>query len=246
MEIGEFKIGKSIEIDVERDEMIYRHKSKIEAVVDKSVYITPILNKRGDSFNFKEGDKVTFVYRLGEKLWRWTDVKAGRGLYEGDSLQVLTVKVKEGESFNRREAFRVFFGTDTKVRRHVLDMAKTREYRMTHPEIRDINDLLAIDECYSDIIIPVILKDVSINGIGIFASDKIPEQSELSIMIGTEYGIIQAVCTPVRTYVDYEAEYKYFYGCKILKVSANVSRILVALQRRQMAINRFQGSKKTP
>ena len=101
MEISEFKIGKSIEVDVEREDMIYHHKSKIEAVVDKSVFITPILNKRGDAFNFKEGDKVTFVYRLGEKLWRWTDVKAGRALYEGDSLQVLTVRVKEVESFNR-------------------------------------------------------------------------------------------------------------------------------------------------
>ena len=242
MEISEFKVGKSIEVDVERDDMIYHHKSKIEGVVDKSVYITPILNKRGDAFNFMDGDKVTFVYRMGEKLWRWNAVKAGRGLYEGDSLQVLTVSVKEGEAFNRREAFRVFFGVDTKVRRHVLDMEKTREYRLAHPEIRDINDLLAIDECYKDIVIPVTLKDVSINGVGIFSKEKIPEQSELSIMIPTEYGIIQAVCTPVRTFLDYESDYKYFYGCKILKVSANISRILVSLQRRQMAINRFQAS----
>ena len=245
MEISEFKIGKSIEVDVEREDMIYHHKSKVEAVVDKSVYITPILNKRGDAFNFKEGDKVTFVYRLGERLWRWTDVKAGRALYEGDSLQVLTVRVKEGESFNRREAFRVFFGTNTKVRRRVLDMEKTREYRLSHPEIRNINDLLNIDECYKDVIVQVVLKDVSINGIGLFAQEKLPEQSELSIMIPTEYGIIQAVCTPVRTFVDHEAEYHYFYGCRLLKVSANISRILVSLQRRQMAINRFQKGKPT-
>lgn len=239
MEVGELKIGKSLEVDVERDGMIYHHNSKIEAVVDKTIYITPIANKRGEPFIFMPDDKISVIYRLGEKLWKWKGVKAGRGVYEGDVLLAMTVRLREGESFNRREAFRVFFGSETTVRRRILDIEKVRDYRMLHPEITDLSSFQDIEECYTTLVIPVILKDVSENGIGIFSSEKIPERTELSMTIPTEFGVISVSFTIVRGYVDYDREYKYFYGCKIIKVSANINRVLINLQRRQMALSRF-------
>ena len=239
MDVRNLKPGKSIEINIEKSETVYHYVTKIEVVDDKTVYVTVIKDKLGEPLFINGGDSTDFVYRVNDKLWKWPVAKAGRGVYQGEILQMFTVKSYEGLPYNRRESFRVFFGTEIDVRRTAVDMEKLQEYRQNHPEIKDPNDFLKVEELFKTITVQVVLKDLSETGVGLLSKVPLPERAELSLTIPTEFGLIHCVCVPVRSSVDYEKEYRHFYGCKIQTVSANISRILVSLQRRQMALNRF-------
>lgn len=240
MEISELKPGKQVEISVERNDMIFHLVSKIEAVQDKTLYCSLIKSAMGTVFLFYPGDSVSIIYRLGDRLWKWEKTVPSEKVLEEDHLHAFTVRRAEGEPFNRRNSFRVFFGEEIDIKRTEPDIEKIKEYRHQHPEIKELGELLAVEELYRRVIVKGTLKDLSETGVGIYSSEKLPMNAELSLMVPTEFGLITLTCVPVRAYLDDNSHHRYFYGCNISTVSNNISRILISVQRRAAAYKRFE------
>lgn len=236
MEVQNLKIGRPLEISITRDNFIYHFVSTIEAVDGRTIYVTLITGRTGNAFRFYPEDRVSVIYRIEDRLWQWKNVSGGVEFLDGDRVHSFTVKLSEGKSFNRREAYRVFFGDETDLIRRVPDLTLMREYRMAHPEIRDISELQNVEECYKVLKFPGIVKDVSETGVGLYSSEKIPEESEISFVLPTKFGLLNCICVPVRSTLDLESKYRYFYGCRIVSVSNNIVKILMNLQRQQLSL----------
>lgn len=236
MEVQDLKIGRPLEVSITRESFIYHFVSTIEEVEGRTIYVTLITGRTGSVFRFMPGDRVSIIYRLEDRLWQWKNVSGGVELLDGDRVHSFTVRKSQGDPYNRREAYRVFFGEETDFRRRVPDVEKMREYRRQHPEIKDISELQNVEECYKTLVIPGLVKDVSETGVGLYSSEKIPEDCELSFVLPTRFGLLDCKCTPVRSTIDTNSMYRYFYGCRITSVSNNIVKILINLQRQQLAM----------
>ena len=236
MEVRNLAVGRHLEIKVIRGDRIFHLGSTIEAIRDSVIYTTLIVDRYEEVFLFRQDDDISIIYRMGDRLWQWTKVRATIGLLDGDRVHAFVVPEQEGTPFNRRKMYRVFLGEDVDIRREVPDLAAIREYRAAHPEIKDLSQLQYVPECYKTVVIPGIVKDLSETGIGLFSYEKIPENSTLYLSIPTEFGKIECMCTPVRFQVEPDSRYRYFYGCHIVSVGNNIARVLNLLQRKQLGM----------
>lgn len=234
MDVKMLRLGSQLEIKVSRNQSIYHMTTKIEAVREMTIFVTLVVGRSGEPFHFQPTDEVEVIYREGERLWKWNVAQADFAKLDNDLVHAVLLQTEEGTPYNRREVFRVFLGEYIEINRRVPDMAAIREYRMSHPEIRDINQLLDVEECYKTITVPGIIKDLSETGVGLYSSEKFPADSELYIMLTTPYGVLNCMCTPVRSEIDEISQYRYFYGCKIMSVGNNITQILNKLQRQKL------------
>jgi len=234
MDVSNLRPGKQIEITVERDKYIYHLSSTVEAIEDNHVIVTLIAGRGGTVFRFYPEDTITLIYRIEERLWQWKKVRAGIERLDGEMVHCFTVRDTKGESFNRRETYRVFIGEEVDVRRRIPDFDRMKEYRLAHPEIKDISALMMVAECYKTQVIPGIVKDLSETGVGLYSQEKLPDDAELHIMLPTEYGLVNCVCTPVRHAIEENSRYRYFYGCRVLTIGNNITKILNNIQRKQL------------
>ena len=238
MEVKNLELGKKLEITVEREGRLFHLSSDVIAVKNNIICVSLILGQYGEPFRFRPGDKVQVTYRNDERLWRWKNVRPGLARLEGERVHVLVVQDVKGESFNRREVYRVVIGEEAMIERKVPDFAGIRKYRQAHPAIRDISQLADVESCYKTIRIPGVVKDISETGIGLYSQEKLPEDAQLSVALNTPCGDITCFCIPVRSSIEESGHYKYFYGCRITSVGSDIAKIVNALQRRQLSLQK--------
>ncbi len=238
MEVKNLELGRKLEITIEREERLYHLTSDIIAIKDNIICVSLILGQYGEPFRFRPGDKVLVTYRKNDRLWRWTNVRPGLARLEGERVHVLVVQDLEGEVFNRRAVYRVFIGEEAEIKRKIPDFEGIRKYRQTHPAVRDVSQLIDVESCYKTVVIRGIVKDLSETGIGIYSAEKLPENIELTVAVQTPCGSINCLCIPVRSTIEEGSRYPYFYGCRIVSVGNDIAKIVNALQRRQIVLQK--------
>lgn len=227
MLVTEMKLGKPIEILIDREGYRYRFVSKIEEIKSGCVYISPIAT-RTRYFTFQEEDKVEFVYRNEERMWRWTGVKGGIGMLDGEKVHCLYTN-REGKSFNRRNAYRVFLGTEADMSLYYLK-----------PDVKEMDLASGLaesrpeEELYNIVSSTCLIKDLSENGVGIFANERLDKDQELSLKISSPYGSLPVKATVIRSADERYELYRYFYGCSITGASRFLTRYIFELQREQL------------
>ena len=98
-------LGKTMEIYVDRDGYRYRLVSKVEKTGVKKICLTAIM-AGGRAFKFRPEDKIRLVYRSEDQMWEWLNVKAGLAKLDDEPVHYFEI-VNKGQSFNRRQAYRV-------------------------------------------------------------------------------------------------------------------------------------------
>lgn len=220
------KPGKPLELYVNRSGYRYRLLSKVEASGFGKVYIT-LIASGSRIFHFSSTDHVELIYKDGERMWKWADVKGSVAELEGEKVHCLE-SVKEGESYNRREAFRVRLGVE-----HTITKLIPREKEEEESSEKDMNtDIL--DEDYEFITLPCVIKDLSETGVGIYTNDKMDIGTLLELRIPTKEGVLKMSGSVVRTESGEFGKYREFYGCSFSRVDRHLKKYLFALQRKQL------------
>lgn len=213
MLLTEMKLGKSLEIFVFRGEYKFRLVSKIEDVVKGRVSVTLIASKNR-VFQFYDTDKIFFVYRDENRLWKWNNVMPGMTEIDGYKLHCFYTD-KEGESFNRRNSYRVFIGEDIKL------------FYPKEDEDNNIGD----DSETEMLVCDGFLKDLSENGAGIFSDERFSLKDILSFTVYTDLGALQCKAEVVRISQENHGIYRRYYGCCFVKSDQNLTKFLFSKQR---------------
>ena len=106
-------LGKTMEIYVDRDGYRYRLVSKVEKTGVKKICLTAIM-AGGRAFKFRPEDKIRLVYRSEDQMWEWLNVKAGLAKLDDEPVHYFEI-VNKGQSFNRRQAYRVNIDADVEI-----------------------------------------------------------------------------------------------------------------------------------
>lgn len=232
MVLSDIKIGKSIEIFIDRQGYRYRIVSKIEDVQQDNISVT-LIASRDKIFQFTQFDKVEILYRMEERLWKWKKIKGGVKNLEGTKVHnlQLTTNEDEGEIFNRRDAYRVFVGESVDVKYYVLN-----------PEYKEY--VKAVEEGKADTSVKVeqyiihhcegFIKDISENGVGVFLSVKFELKSELEFSFATEHGNIFCKAEVARITKERHGIFEDYYGCSLNESSKNLLKYIFNMQRIQV------------
>lgn len=230
MLMKEMKIGKSVEIYVDRDGYRYRIVSKIEDVQRDNVSIS-LIASREKVFQFKEYDKVEVLYKDNERLWKWRNLKGSIKSLENIKVHnlALTTLDEEGKIYNRRDAYRVFVGEAVQVKYYVLN-PEYIEYK-EHPE--RASDYARVEQ-YLEKQCEGYIKDISENGVGIFLNQTFELESELEFTFQSEYGEFYCKAVVNRITEEEQGKYKDFYGCLLKESSKDLLKYIFNKQRLQL------------
>lgn len=229
MLLTDIKAGRPIEIFINRQGYRYRLVSKIEEVGEDCIYIS-LIATRTKIFQFETTDKIDFVYRIDDRLWKWSGVRGTTGDLEGKTVHCLHTK-KEGETYNRRNAFRVFMGIEVPMFLFTLkpDISEeTLEKIKRGKRIVKEEDLYDIKKC------TCLIKDLSENGIGFFANEAIDVKTNLSINIPSSFGTFHLKAEVIRAAEEHFKLYKNYYGCTITESEKGLTKFIFDLQRKQL------------
>lgn len=226
MLMKEMKAGKPLELYIIRDGYRYRLTSKVEDTAPGKVFI-PLIISRGKIFRFLDTDKLELIYKDNDKMWRWTDIKASLSTLENVKVHRLE-STKEGEPYNRRSAFRVRLGQE----HFATKLVPKNEVSGDFVEEDFEAGLWSGD--YEYVRIPCVIKDLSENGIGIYANDKLSIGALLEVRINTQEGEMKMLGKVVRADSGDFGKYKEFYGCTLLRTDRNLGKFLTIAQRQQL------------
>ncbi len=245
MLLNEMMIGRPLEIFITREGYHYRVVSKIEHVSDGCACVTLIASKTR-VFEFLETDKVDLVYREEEKMWKWRSVVGGVTEVCGQKLHCFYSE-EEGESFNRRNAYRVFVGEKLVVEYLVYDAKRLRDFDLTqelHSEMvfnydADADAMRA--DCFRYVECRAVLKDISEDGAGLYMDQKLEPGDEITFDFQTrDFGIINCRARIVRRLESRQGSFRYYYGCRFKETSRNLSKYIYEMQRKQLRKARKQ------
>ena len=223
MRLQEMKLGKSLEILIDRDGYHYRLVSKIEDITSDRVCVT-LIASRSKVFRFLEEDKVDIVYKDENRLWKWSGVKAGVVLLEDTYVHCFFTQ-KQGETYNRRETFRVFLGEETKITYYVPDVEKSKEEDKTDSKNEKVD---------SEKVCEGFIKDISETGVGIFSSQQFEKGEIIEITILSDFGNVVCKGEVVRISDEKHGIYKNYYGIYFTETSKNLPKFIFAQQRLQL------------
>ena len=91
MQIKDMQVGRTLEVQVDREDFHYRFVSKVEGTAANSVAVSLIAAK-GNLFHFVDTDDITIIYRGAERMWRWDHVKGGMARLEGVPVHTFSSK----------------------------------------------------------------------------------------------------------------------------------------------------------
>lgn len=231
MQLQELKVGKSIEVYVTRDGYRYHLVSKVEGTEAGKVYVS-LIAAGSRLFAFKPSDKVELVYKEKERIWKWTNVKPRYTTFDGYQVHCFE-SPKGGESFNRRDTFRVQIMKAMEVTRY--SPMETAEKK---PNMNDFNmDAEAKDLIVQGIeksIVNVVVKDISESGIGFYSPSNMKEGDKIRIRFMSDFGMMMCEGTIIRAVNANWNRYRVFYGCIFDKTDKNLSKYIYAQQRLQL------------
>jgi PilZ domain. len=215
------KLGKSIDIIVIRGDYKFRLVSKLEDVQEKRVCVT-LIEAKNRTFHFYETDEISFLYRNEDRLWIWNKVKAGETMLDGYRVHYFETSQK-GESYNRRNAYRLFIGEDIKL--FYPESTKNKTVAEADKEAEEEEQYL---ECNG------FLKDLSENGAGIFSDERFALKNNITFYLDTEFGKLKCTGEVVRIVEETHGIYRKYYGCSLIQSERNLSRYLFKLQKLQI------------
>lgn len=221
MRFSQLKLGRSVEITVIRNEYKLRLVSKIEDVAEDHVSVT-LIAANGKRFVFLEEDQIQLVYREEDRLWRWKDLKGVLSVVEGTAVHSF-YGFSEGESFNRRNAYRVYLGLEN-------------EFSYTKPRGTDVicQDTEEDTEEETQVVkkgCSCIIKDLSENGAAILTNEPLDRNDIVCFALQTEVGPIHCVGKVIRGSSEATVPYSNFYGIQFMKASNAITKYIFTVQR---------------
>ncbi len=258
MLLEKIPLGKTLEIYVDREGYRYHLVSKVEKTGVRRVCVTAI-KSNGLNFNFRPKDDIRLVYRDEHQMWEWTKVKAGTAKLDGDLVHYFEI-VNKGQSFNRRNAYRVildeevdigyFHVSDNPIKYSSLPMVKEEYEVMLDAEGQEIEKKQVTPEMVGVVrmekreraiplegakkeYIPVNIKDISENGMGIFTNSKLNLEDEFFVGIPSSYGELLTKARVVRgVELKGERKYRYYYGCTYTESDKRLILYIYDIQRK--------------
>lgn len=216
MLLGEMKVGKPIEIYIKRDGYNYRLISKIEDASKGRVCISLIASAK-HVFHFQDTDEVDLVYRNDDHMWKWNKVKGSIIQLNGEMFHCLYSDLA-GEPYNRRDAYRV------NISESIVLFHKVVTEDVFHPT----EEKSRIEHCSA------MLRDISEVGVGFYSDQLFDIQSEVSFSFKTEVGDIKVRAVVVRSFESRKSNFSYYYGCRLVESSRNLSKFIFDRQRKDL------------
>lgn len=241
MQLEDVKVGKGIELQVNRDGYRYRLLSTVEGIGKNKIYIT-LIASGARVFRFLSSDHVELIYRDENRMYKWSDVKPALELWDGDHVHSFYSE-QPGEHFNRRSAFRLSFAEDM-IFHHFVMVEKEEQDETSNSIIRDIDEYGNDRERVKDIACSGILKDMSESGAGFLVDDKL----DIGAIVGFEIpGLtgqpMYLKGTVVRHETSQHGRFFEFYGMRFTRVDKNLRKYLFEQQRLILKKQREKGLK---
>ena len=243
MNISDMKIGTLLEIYIRRDGYNYKVVSKVEYVDEERVGVSPIAS-RTKLFRFKNSDVVDIVYRIDEKSWKWSRVKAGIAtLKDGSKLHVF-VPETPAESYNKRTSYRLPMSRDIMMSYEVLyfedrgpeERAKNRKT----PELAIDKTLSEISESFREVTCKAYLRDISEGGAAIYANVDLKKGDIVNFELPNGDETVKCRALVIRkTAGDERSQYAYGYGLSYIETSSNYVYYFFSEQRKMLSESKF-------
>lgn len=228
MQLKDMRLGKSIDILINREGYNYKLVSKVEEIGIGKIYIT-LITAHNRVFMFRPEDKIQFIYKTEERLWVWSGAKGSIEELEGERVHCLTVP-DIAKSYNRRNSYRVLIGEEICMRKYTArpgaDFSEETEEKEEIP--------IELDPRYEVVRFEGKLKNLSESGIGIFTNEPLKEEDEIYADIPTKFGMMASVARVKRAVTEREGDYDTFYGCEFVKSDKRLGKYLFDLQREQL------------
>lgn len=235
MLLENISLGRTLEIFVEREDYRYHFTSKVEDTNKNRVCVTAIAS-RGRFFAFLPGDKVRILYRDEDVMWEWNQVKPGLAKLEGTPVHYFQI-VDKGQSYNRRNAYRVKLLEDMEFGYYQLPGRKDKISQLPLPSDYLEMNPEALEKWHESmpdaVFIKGMIKDISENGAGIFTDENLEMEDELFFELPSPYGNLL-----VKVFVIRKEEVKsvtnrfgHYYGCAIVESDQKLLRYIYDLQR---------------
>ncbi len=241
MRPDELKLGAPLEIYINRDGYNYRVISKIEDATPDRIGVT-LIASRTRVFQFLDTDVIDLVYRQDDKMWKWKNVKGFVIELEGSKLHAFAIE-KEGEPFNRRNAFRLSFNEKIIIHHRVRDAIRLKRMRdmgalRSQMVLNYDKTLDAVKEdCYRWMDCDSFMRDISEYGAGFYCDDELEKGDEISFEFDSEFGMISCEGIIVRVKEDVKGYFDNYYGCRFTDTSKNLVKYLYETQRKRIKKN---------
>lgn len=226
MYLANMKVGKSIEINVTREEESFRLVSKIEEVFKDKIYITLIRGNK-KPFQFLPDDKIEFIYRDQTRIYLFREVKGTFAKLDDMYVHCLFCDQK-GEAYNRRNAFRVYMGEAVKA-----DIAKRGHEEFLHD--KEIDEEKKKFLLYNQ---SVLIKDLSETGTAIYCNENLQDGDYIEFQLKTELGSIHVRGEIVRKQDESQGIYRQLYGINFVQKTNNLTKFIFARQRKLLQYSR--------
>lgn len=229
MYLKDLKIGNEIEIFITRGQHRYHLVSKIEGTDPRKVYIT-LIASGNNVFKFKQTDIVELVYKERDKTWKWRNIKAGLARLDENLVHYFESGV-EGESFNRRDTFRVQIMKKVEA----IRFTPTRENVDMEGFDMDIPAKDLVEEGIEKSIVNIVVKDISESGIGFYSPVTMKVGDRIRVYFESEFGSMNCEGIIIRSVENKWKDYHLFYGCSFHRTDKNWARYIYAEQRLQLS-----------
>lgn len=238
MLLSEVRLGRPLEIYITREEFHYRIVSRIEYAEEGCVCVTLIASGKR-VFQFLDTDVIDIVYQEQDRMWKWSNVKGAVVTVEGDKLHGFFSN-EAGENYNRRNAFRLYYGREITLQYLVKDndqlQSMKEETALSSQRIynydRDSDGIK--EECFRIVECKAFLRDISESGVGIFTNESFLPEDEFAFSIDSDFGPIGCKAIVVRMKDSSTGSFRHYYGCKFTETSRNLTKFLYEQQRLQI------------
>ncbi|MCR5791702.1 MAG: PilZ domain-containing protein [Lachnospiraceae bacterium] len=227
MLVNEIKVGKSVDIFVKRTDYRFKLVSTIEGVENNRIFVTKIASGPR-VFHFQKSDVLILVYKDTMSMWEFRVVHAGGIVWNGDFVHYFDVK-DTGKKYNRRNSFRVFLGMDSVG---FLCTAKSDEEMQEEADERNIS--LSEVYPYSEEEMKIKIKDMSENGIGFCADNKLEIGKVVAFRLRLNGMEMYCRGRVVRMIRGEFGDYNYFYGLSMDVLDRRLIPFLYEQQRLQL------------
>lgn len=237
MLLNELKLGRPLEIYINRDGYNYRIVSKIEYTESGCVCVTLIANGTR-VFQFLDTDVVDIVYQEHDHMWKWHDIK-GAVVNVGDDKLHGFFSEEQGENYNRRNAFRLYVGIEQNINYMVREtkkapLAADESIKSKTVYNYDKTSDRISEDCFRWIECQAFIRDISEIGVGIYTNQKFMPEDEIEFTLETNFGKINCRAVIVRMREHNNGSFSYYYGCRFVECSRSLTKYLYEQQRLQI------------
>lgn len=204
MHIAELKAGTVVRIEYYAGSQKKEYDTAIVGVKKNIVLTEKITEGNGTYVKFSTEMIGNLVYNKNDKLYVWSDIKIEQVVLKKELYYKITLSNEEGEYTNRRNAFRLFVGKQTRV--GITTSEGVKQYS-------------------------VILKDVSETGFGFVSEEEFDIGKRAEIRFEIAEGKVALLNGHiVRIQKVSEERNEYIYGCALSKPSDFLAKYIMKQQ----------------